>query len=149
MGADLFGAFAANSFNRHFNFVYNVLRSVWFLLEAENKVGTANDLFTAFANEVWMLVIMRIVSATFRTKCVYRPAVGNIYGMCNAILDKGLQCAVNGYPVGRVEEGLHFCKRQIAALCNHLFEYQHAHGRWFDGVAFENFDYVGVHRNII
>ena len=71
------------------------------MLEAENKVGTATDLFAAFANEVWMLIIMCVVGATFGTKRVYRSAVGYIDGMCNAILDKGLQCAVNGYPVGR------------------------------------------------
>ena len=148
-GAVFLCAFATNSFNCHFNFVYNVLRGVWFLLEGENKVGTATDLFAAFAYEVRMLVVMRIVGATFRTKCIYRSAIGYINGVCNTILDKGLQCAVDGYPVGRVEEVLYFSERQIAVLRNHLFKHQHAHGCWFDGVAFENFDYVGVHRNII
>ena len=149
MAGLLVDTFTTNSFNCHFNFVYNVLRGVWFLLEGENKVSTANDLFATFANEVWVFVVMRIVGATFRAKRVYRSAVSYIDGMCNAILDKGLQCAVNGYPVGRVEEVLHFGKRQIATLRNHLFEHQHAHGRWLYGVAFEYFDYVGVHRNII
>lgn len=119
------------------------------MLEGENKVGTATDLFAAFANKVWMLIIMCVVGATFGTKRVYRSVVGYIDGVCNAILDKGLQCAVNSYPVGRVEEALHFGKRQIAALRNHLFEHQHAHGCWFYSITFEDFDYVGVHRNII
>ena len=103
MAGLLVDTFTTNSFNCHFNFVYNVLRGVWFLLEGENKVSTANDLFATFANEVWVFVVMRIVGATFRAKRVYRSAVSYIDGMCNAILDKGLQCAVNGYPVGRVE----------------------------------------------
>jgi hypothetical protein len=141
--------FPANAFNCHFDFVYNVLRGIWFLLEGENKVCTANDSFAAFANEVRMFVVVCIVGATFRTKCIYRSAVGYIDRMCNAVLDKGLQCAIDGYPVGRVEEVLHFGKRQVPVLRNHLFQYQHAHGRWFYGVAFEYFDYVGVHRNII
>lgn len=104
----LVDTFATNSFNRHFNFVYNVLRGVRFLLEGKNKIGAADNFFAVFAYEMWMLIHVGIVCASVVTKCVHRAVVGCVDGVCNTILDKSLQGAVNGYAVGRVEEVLDF-----------------------------------------
>jgi len=108
MVAVLFVAFPANTFNRHFNFVYNVLRGVRFLLEGKNKIGAAGNFFAVFAYEMWMLIHVGIVCAAVVTKCVHRAVVGCVDGMCNAIFYKSLQGPVNGCAVGGVEEVLDF-----------------------------------------
>jgi len=64
----LFGCtFRANTFDCNFYFMYNILWSIWFLVEGERKVGAATYFFTVFANKVWMFIFMRLMSAASGT----------------------------------------------------------------------------------